>query len=194
MAFYVTKEFVISLILVYHSFIMIIIFTGDGKGKTSAAITTVLRSLAADKAVSLIQFLKTGFSGEIEVLNKLKSHTYKNISIQSFGSRKLVDPKNLQKDDFDLFNEALIATNHSIATKPFLLVLDEILVALKFKLINEEDLIKIISTCKEKNIHLILTGRGATKKITAEADLVTEMKKIKHPFDQGKKAIKGIDL
>ncbi len=170
---------------------MIMIFTGDGKGKTSAAIGTSLRALGNHKKVVLIQFLKKGDSSEIKFL---KRNSSKNLVIKSFGKTKLTNPKNLTKEDFSIAKKAINFTNESVSQKPFLLILDEILIALKFGLIQEIDIIKIIEKCKLDNIHIILTGRGATKKLIDNADLVTGMKCIKHPFDIGAKAIKGIDF
>lgn len=168
---------------------MIMIFTGNGKGKTTAAIGTSLRALGNLQSATIIQSLKTGKSSEIKFLEKNTKH----LIVKSFGKSKLTDPKNLTKEDYALAQEALNYTKKSVLEKPFLLILDEILVALKFGLIQEVDIIKIIDKCKSKKIHLLLTGRGATKSLIKKADLVTEMRCIKHPFEKGMKAVKGID-
>lgn len=175
---------------------MILIFSGNGKGKTSAAIGTALRALANKKKVSIVQFLKPGNSSEITLLQKLassRSAFFRNLSVTSWGKKTWTYPDNLVEEDFTHTNNALKAVKKAISKKPFLLVADEILVALKFKLLTEEIILNIIKECKKKKVHLALTGRGSTKHIEKEADLVTEMINVKHPFDSGEKAILGID-
>lgn len=169
---------------------MIMIFTGNGKGKTTAAIGTSLRALGNYKKVIIVQFLKKGDSSEIKFL---KGINIKNLLIKSFGKARLTDPKNLTKEDFSIARNAINFTIQSVSQKPFLLILDEILIALKFGLIQEKDIMNIIEKCRSDKIHLILTGRGATKKLIDNADLVTDMKCIKHPFEKNKRAILGID-
>jgi cob(I)alamin adenosyltransferase len=183
---------------------MIIIFTGNGKGKTSAAIGTVLRAIYRKKKVVIVQFLKTSSSGEIRLLKDLtiqplvprsfSEEGSNHLTIYSFGKKTFTNPKKLTEKDQQIINKSLQITNKVIASKPFLLIMDEILIALKFKLISEKQILEIIDDCKKKDIHLILTGRGATKKLIEAADLVTEMKKIKHPFDKGIEAIEGVDF
>jgi cob(I)alamin adenosyltransferase len=184
---------------------MIIILTGRGKGKTSAAMGTALRAIYNKRKVIIIQFLKTDSSSEIKLFRKFQTMKQPacvpstsagrcdNVTIKSFGKKTLTNPKELTKKDFDLITKSLKFVEKSISQKPFLIILDEILVALKFKLIKESEILKIIKQCKKENIHLILTGRGATKELIKKADLVTEMRKIKHPFDEGVEAIKGLD-
>jgi cob(I)alamin adenosyltransferase len=176
---------------------MVIIYTGNGKGKTTSAIGTALRAIANKKKVVIIQFLKPGTSSEIRLLKKLNNLAIKqfsNLAIESFGKRTLTDPKNLTNKDFKSAKKALEFINISMKKKPFLIILDEILIALKFKLIKEEQVIGIMKKCKANKVHLILTGRGATKRLIKQADIVTEMRNVKHHFDKGAKAVKGIDL
>lgn len=172
---------------------MIIIYTGNGKGKTTAAIGTALRSIANRKKIVIVQFLKNGTSSEIKFLNNKGIKQFSNVTIKSFCNKKFTNPKKLTTSDFKKVQEALKFIYGAIKKKPFLLILDEILITLKFKLTNESIILKIIKQCRENNIHLILTGRGVTKRLIKEADLVTEMKKIKHPFDKKVKAIRGLD-
>lgn len=173
---------------------MIIIYTGNGKGKTTAAIGTVLRAIANKKKVVIVQFLKPGSSSEIKLLNNEAARQWNNLTIRSFGKKAPTDPRKPTKQDFELVNKAYEFTNASIKNKPFLIVADEILVALKFKLLKEKQVLEIIKNCKAEKIHLILTGRGATKRLKHSADIVTEMRNVKHHFDKGIKAVKGIDF
>jgi len=172
---------------------MIIIYTGNGKGKTTAAIGTALRSIANRKEIVIVQFLKNGTSSEIKFLNNKTIKQFSNVTIKSFYNKNFTNPKKLTTSDFKKVQKALKFIDDAIKEKPFLFILDEILITLKFKLLNESIILKIIKQCRENNIHLILTGRSITKRLIKEADLVTEMKKIKHPFDHKVKAIKGLD-
>ncbi|MDD3648032.1 MAG: cob(I)yrinic acid a,c-diamide adenosyltransferase [Candidatus Dojkabacteria bacterium] len=176
---------------------MIIIFTGEGKGKTSAAFGTVLRMLGANNTVAIIQVLKTDNSGETKLLknfikNKIEPFCSK-LSIKTIGRRRLINPRKIFKTDKKLIEKALNLVDLKINEKPALLILDEILVAHKFNMIKEEAILEIIKRCRQRKIHLILTGRGSTSKINELADLVTNMQNIKHPYNQGIPAIKGID-
>lgn len=173
---------------------MIMIFSGNGKGKTTAAFGIILRALANYKTVFLVQFYKTGDSSEVHFLRRLiNKKLAKLIKIKTFGTKEFINPKRLKIKDYNITKNAIKYIYKSIELNPFLLVLDEILIALKFKLITQEEILKIISLCKECKINLILTGRGATKKLINYSDLTTNMRKIKHPYDSGIKAIKGID-
>lgn len=173
---------------------MIIIFTGEGKGKTTTAVGTALRAVERNKKVLIIQFFKSPKfikSGEIEFLKKLN---FDNIQISSFGMKRWLNPKKINNEDHGCFKSGLNKFYKGLINfKPFLVILDEILIALKFGITNEDEIIKLFDKCNKLNIHLIITGRGATEKLIAKADLVTEMKKIKHPYDRGTKAIEGLD-
>ncbi|MCD6171146.1 MAG: cob(I)yrinic acid a,c-diamide adenosyltransferase, partial [Thermoplasmata archaeon] len=161
----------------------IIVFTGDGKGKTTAAIGTAIRAIGYGKKVVMIQFLKKGEYGEIRFKNK-------DFKIYQFGRREFViEP---MQEDYYLAEKAIkFAEEILIEEKPFLLILDEVNVALSMELIKEKDLLSLLK--KRKGSHIILTGRNASKNIIKIADLVTEMKKIKHYYDTGIKAIEGLE-
>jgi cob(I)alamin adenosyltransferase len=173
---------------------MIHIFTGNGKGKTTAAFGTALRALWCNKKVQIIQFLKTGNSSEILLLKNSKDPLIKNnLTIYSYGLKKLINPKDIKRNEIDRIDKGLKKVDSCIKSQPFLLILDEFLILLKFKFIKEEKVIKIIQKCNKGSIHLVLTGRGTTKKIIENADLVTKMQNIKHPYDQNIFATKGLD-
>lgn len=165
------------------------IFTGNGKGKTTAALGTILRAAGHGLKVSVIFFIKGDYSsGEYAALSRLPG-----VTISSFGLRQFIDPADVNPEEKKQAKDALSAAREAIVSGRYdLVVLDEINVALDFNLIAPDDVIKLIKD-KPPHVELILTGRHAAKKLIAIADLVTEMVKIKHPFDRGIKARKGIE-
>lgn len=165
------------------------IFTGSGKGKTSTALGMVLRALGHGFRVHIIFFMKGNYPyGERNMLPQLT-----NVSFQSFGHEQFVDPQNVKAEEREQAGEALQAARSAIASSKFdLVVLDEVNVAVAWRLIEVEDLLKLIDE-KPQNVELILTGRYADQRLIERADLVTEMVDIKHPYQKGIKARKGIE-
>lgn len=166
---------------------MIIVYTGNGKGKTTAALGLALRSIGYGKRVVLVQFMKGRENGEILAAKKIPG-----LEIYQFGRKDFVDPKKPKKEDLDLAKMGLEFAKKTAKKKPDVLILDEINVAVKFGLLKLEDVLKLINATP-KNTTLVLTGRYAPKEIIRKADIVTEMAEIKHHFKKGAKAIKGID-
>jgi cob(I)alamin adenosyltransferase len=167
---------------------MIQIYTGQGKGKTTASLGLALRSLGAGKKVLLIQFLKDGRSSEIKAIKKIK-----NFAVKSFGKRGFVIKDHLTKRDFNLAKQGFNFAKKSIQGKKYdLIILDEINVAVDFGLLKKDDLLDLIRINPDK-AELVLTGRGAKKEIIKQADLVTEMEEIKHYFRKNIKAREGIE-
>lgn len=176
---------------------MIIIYSGEGKGKTTAAMGAALRAIQHKKKIEIVQFLKPGDSSEIKFLKGLKKQQprkLKSLKISSWGKNDWTYPNDLKEEDFEATAKALKQVHTAIAEKPFLLIIDEILVALKFHLLDETAIGDIIDQCNENKIHVILTGRGVTNNLIRKADLVTEMVNVRHPFDKGNKAVEGIDF
>jgi cob(I)alamin adenosyltransferase len=165
------------------------IFTGSGKGKTSAALGVALRALGHGLRVHIVFFMKGGYPyGERNMLPQLP-----NVSFQSFGHEHFVDPQNVTAEEREQAREALQAATTAISSGKFdLVVLDEVNVAVAWKLIEVEELLKLIDR-KPQNVELILTGRYADQRLIERADLVTEMMEIKHPYQKGIKARKGIE-
>ncbi|MGE3062094.1 MAG: cob(I)yrinic acid a,c-diamide adenosyltransferase [bacterium] len=163
------------------------IYTGSGKGKTTAAFGLAVRSLGHSKRVAVIQFLKNDVNyGEVKFLSN-------SAAIFQFGSKKFVDPKNPTKDDIDLAKEALLKSREILSSESYdLVILDEIIVAASLKLISENDVLSLMKG-KSESIELVLTGRGATERMINEADLVTEMKEVKHYFKQKVNAREGVE-
>ena len=169
---------------------LIVITTGQGKGKTTAALGMAIRTLGHKQKVAIIQFIKGGWEpGEALALkifgDKLKFH--------ACGEGFTWETQDRNKD-IDLVKSSWSKALSYIKDQNYkLIILDEIIVAIKLGYINEDEIIKGINL-RPKLTHVVLTGRGATKKLIDSADLVTEMKLIHHPFrEQGVKAQKGIE-
>ncbi len=165
------------------------IFTGDGKGKTSAAIGAVIRALGHGLRVYIVFFMKGDYPyGERNILSQLPS-----VTVDSFGSEGFVDPANVKPEDREQAKKALAAARKAMLEGNYdLVVLDEVNVAVAFKLVEVDEVLKLIDD-KPEGVELILTGRRADSKLVQSADLVTEMLKIKHPYDEGVAARGGIE-
>jgi len=168
---------------------MVCVFTGNGKGKTSAAFGMACRFLGHGKRVVVIQFLKGRRTGELLLKKNLPG-----LDIVQFGTENFVDLKNPSKEDRQRAIEAMLYAKKIAAGtyRPDLLILDEANVAVSAGLIDDADVLDLIAELPEE-IDLVLTGRGATEKILERADLVTEMKDVKHPHAQGKPAQEGME-
>jgi len=165
---------------------MFIIYTGNGKGKTTASIGQLIRGKGAGLNCYLIKFLKKQESSEDHILSKL------GIYNKSFGSNNfIIKPK---KSDEVQALKAIKYVRKLIDTKKIdLLVLDEINLTIYYNLVSIKKIKKIINACKNKQIELIFTGRYANKEIIKLADLVSEIKEIKHYYKTGTPARKGIE-
>jgi len=165
------------------------IFTGDGKGKTTAAIGAVIRALGHGLRVYVAFFMKGDYPyGERSILSQLP-----NVTIASFGSRGFIDPANIKPEEKEQAKRALAAAREAMLSGSYdLVVLDEVNLAAAWNLVELDDVLKLIED-KPPGIELILTGRRADSKLVKAADLVTEMLKIKHPYDEGVAAREGIE-
>jgi len=165
------------------------IYTGNGKGKTSAAFGLALRAVGRGLKVYIIQFVKGGFDyGELYVVDKLP-----NFKLKAFGRGKFVTEKPPRKKDIKLAEEALSLAEKVVKSGEHdIVILDEINVALNLKLIETEKVVELIKN-KPKHVELVLTGRYAPSEIIEAADLVTEMREVKHPYNKGFQARKGIE-
>jgi cob(I)alamin adenosyltransferase len=165
------------------------VYTGNGKGKTSAAFGLALRAIGRGLKVYIIQFIKGGFDyGELYIADKLPG-----LTLKAFGRGKFVSEKEPDKEDIDLAKEALKTAEEAVKSHEYdVIVLDEVNVALNLRLIKIERVLRLI---REKPIQteLVLTGRKAPNEIIEAADLVTEMTEVKHPYNSGFRARKGIE-
>ncbi len=163
------------------------IYTGNGKGKTTAALGLALRAIGAGYNVYIIQFLKGQDYSELKSLKPMKEITFKR-----FGEKTFIHKIGNNSDKIAV-KQAMDWSKKVLSQKKFdLVILDEIFLAVFFKLISISDIIKLIKK-KPKTIELVLTGRKAPKKIIELADYVTEMREIKHPYQKGLMARKGIE-
>jgi len=163
------------------------IYWGDGKGKTTAALGTALRSINHKYKVHLVQFLKKSPTGELDTLSNFYNFSYKQ-----FGSGEFIKEKPT-KTDAQKTKEAFKHLKHALKKDHDIIIADEILYALQFGLLKENQIAKIIQN-KSPNTELILTGSHQPfPELFKLADLVTEIKKQKHPYDNGVQARKGIE-
>lgn len=167
---------------------MIQVYTGDGKGKTTAAFGLALRALGAGKKVYIGQFLKSGCYSEVKALKKFKLAV-----IEQFGSSCFIVKKPVSKDR-EMALSGLKKVKKALLKGKFdLVILDEINVALKLGLIESKDVIGILKSAP-KRIEIVLTGRDAPAGVIDLADLVSQIKDVKHYYRLGIKARKGIEF
>ena len=164
------------------------IYTGNGKGKTTAALGLSLRASGRGLNVLFFQFLKpdAGY-GE-----QTACSTIDNITVVSMGLDHFIGKKPKQ-EDIDMAHEALRRSEELISSGKYdIAVLDEAMNAVRLGLITSQELIDSLDK-RPKNVEIVLTGRGLTPELEEYADLITEMKLIKHPMDKGIDARKGIE-
>ncbi|OYT32833.1 cob(I)yrinic acid a,c-diamide adenosyltransferase [Candidatus Woesearchaeota archaeon] len=156
----------------------IYVWTGIGAGKTTSSLGVALRTVAHGKKAVIVQFMKgRKDTGEFLIKDKL-GPLYE---IFQFGSEEFVDLKNPSEDDKKKAEEALaFAEKKMLEEKPFLLVLDEVNIAMSFGLIKTEDVLKLIKKCPE-GVNLYLTGRFCPREVMEAADYVTEFVSLKKP-------------
>lgn len=174
-----------------------IVYTGNGKGKTSAALGAAMRALGHGWRVLIIQFFKGDWPviyGELELAKKL----YPQFEVLQLGRGfvKIMGDKKPFEEHVEAAKAALTLTRERMLSGQYdLIILDEVIYALgylDFKLIDLKDVLQLIRE-KPPQMHLILTGRNAPPEIIEAADLVTEMMEIKHPMKKGIPAQQGID-
>ena len=156
------------------------IFTGDGKGKTSAALGIVFRASGHGLRVYFAYFMKGDYPyGERNILSKLP-----NVNVASFGQREFIDPANNKPQEIEQAKQTLAASYEAMLSGNYdLVVLDEVNLAVARKLVELDEVIKLI-TDKPRNVELIITGCQADTKLVQLADIVTEMLNIKHPHNE----------
>lgn len=169
------------------------IYTGNGKGKTTAAIGLGIRAYGNGLKVIMIQFLKSGITGELNVLNNLGE----NFKVYRFEKEKDFtwnlneeQKEELKKEITEGFTFAKKVVQENMCD---MLILDEVMASINGGYIKEEEVAKLIES-KPNNMELVLTGRDIPELIAQKSDLITEMKEIKHYFNKGIPARKGIEF
>ncbi|KQC13129.1 MAG: cob(I)yrinic acid a,c-diamide adenosyltransferase [Desulfuromonas sp. SDB] len=166
------------------------VYTGDGKGKTTAALGLAIRAAGAGKQVYVGQFMKGKKYSEHIILDRLNDH----ITYELYGTAELIhvkhkpDQQNIQcaRNGYDQAKQAIQSSNYDV------IILDEINITVYFKLLKVEDLIELVKL-RSPDQELIFTGRKAPEQIIELADLVTEMKEVKHYYRKGITAREGIE-
>jgi len=167
---------------------LIQIYTGNGKGKTTACLGLALRAQGAGLKVFIGQFIKRGHYSELAAIKKLP-----NIKVKQFGRKGFIINKPTAKD-LALAKNGLDKVTDIITKRTYdLIILDEINVALRLKLLKLNEVLELIK-CIPQKTELVLTGRYAHPRLLKIADLVSEIKERKHYYKKGKKARKGIEF
>ena len=163
------------------------VYTGNGKGKTTASLGLAIRAAGAGLRVYIVQFLKKGDYSEIKALSK-----FENITVEQYGLGSFVKGNPSEADKaagtlgYQRLCDLLKKNEHD------LVIAEEANVAVMCNLFTEQDLLTLMDM-KPDNMELVITGRGATQSVMDRADLVTEMKEIKHYYKQGVMARVGIE-
>ncbi|MEE9165541.1 MAG: cob(I)yrinic acid a,c-diamide adenosyltransferase [Nitrospinota bacterium] len=168
---------------------LIIVNTGDGKGKTTAALGTVFRALGYDYKVCMVQFIKGSWHyGELDAAKKFSE----NFEFLPMGEGFTWETKDKKRDTLVAQRTWELCKEKILSEKYKIVILDEINIAFRYNYLNVKEVVNFLKN-KPEDLHIILTGRNAPPEIIEIADLVTEMKEIKHPFKSGVKAQKGIE-
>ena len=183
---------------------LIHVYTGDGKGKTTAALGLAFRAAGCGFCAYVCQFLKGQDYGELEAAQWLVAGAPDGgqrppITIEQFGQPSFVHvsadgTSTATKEDVRLARAGLDAARRAMSSGRYqLVVLDEINVALYFRLLTVQEVLEVIDD-KPESVELVLTGRRVPDEILARADYVTDMREVRHPYQQGIKARKGIEF
>lgn len=163
------------------------VYTGNGKGKTTAAFGLAVRALCSGKTVYIGQFIKGMKYHEVQIEEK-----FEGIKIEQYGENCFID-KAPEAEDFERAKIGLEKISEILKSGEYdLVILDEVSIAMHFKMIDEEALIEVINK-RAEHVEVVVTGRYAPEKLMDLADLVTEMKEIKHYYEQGVLSRPGID-
>ena len=171
---------------------LLIVFTGNGKGKTTASLGMALRTIGHGYKVAIIQFIKGGWTtGEERALKSLTT----NVSWHALGEGFTWETQDRIRDEELVKRAWEVAKTYILDNSYKLIILDEVNIATKLGYLSTEEIIKFIKNLKNRKNHIVLTGRGASDSIINFADLVTEMKLVRHPFkEQGIKAQECIEF
>ena len=174
---------------------LVIVFTGDGKGKTTAAMGMALRAVGNGMRVRVIQFIKGSWkTGELEAVKAFAPNFEIVRAGRGFTIESLRDPRIPMEEHAVAAQAGLEEARRSLASGELdLLVLDELLGAVKADLITLQQLLELVAQ-KPPDLHLVITGRDAPVALIERADLVSEMRLVKHPYEQGIAAQRGVEF
>jgi len=165
------------------------VYTGNGKGKTTASLGLGIRAAGAGYKVHMIQFMKGRRYSELEGLENVD-----NFTISQHGRDEFVNKENPEQIDIDLAQEGFSKAKELVNSNNYdMIILDEINVAVDFKLISLGEVLKLVEK-KPGKLELVLTGRYANPEFVKIADYVSEVLEIKHPYQKGVEARKGVDF
>ena len=171
---------------------LLIVYTGAGKGKTTAALGAALRAVGRGRRVCLVQFIKSRPSGEMEAARRLDPEleiAQCGIGFVGMGGDKhsVDEHRAAARQALDLARDKVASGSH------FLAILDEVNLAMSLELVEPQEVLELWETAPP-GLHMILTGRGAPDEVIERADLVTEMLEVKHPYQSGRPAVAGLDF
>ncbi|SHK34080.1 cob(I)yrinic acid a,c-diamide adenosyltransferase [Desulforamulus aeronauticus] len=170
---------------------LVLVFTGNGKGKTTAALGMALRAWGHGMKVLILQFIKSQQCGEHLAAEKMQPTL--EIRPLGLGFINFNDPADVARQQ-RAAQEALAQVTTAMTSGDYqVLILDEILYALQYGLLELSSVMDLLER-KPEHLHLVLTGRNAPAEVIERADLVTEMREVKHPFKQGISAQQGIEF
>ncbi|MDD4149507.1 MAG: cob(I)yrinic acid a,c-diamide adenosyltransferase [Bacteroidales bacterium] len=166
---------------------MVHFYTGNGKGKTTAALGLALRSAGRNKRIFIAQFVKGMHYAELDSIKK-----HESIELKQFGRDCFIENEPVEDDILAAKKGFEEVKSITTSNKYDLVILDEIFIAMHYNLISYEEVVELIKS-KNQHLELVLTGRNAPESLYAYADLITEMKEIKHYYNEGVKARSGIE-
>ncbi len=171
---------------------MVHIYYGDGKGKTTAAIGLAVRAAGSRMKVHFVQFLKTEFSGERHTLSHTENITLSFVPVELKFTYDMDETE--KSKAANLFRKIFDESVTKVFTEKYdMIVLDEIFSAIEADMVSEHDVYEFVSNAP-KNLEVVMTGHNPPERILELADYITEMKKIKHPYDNGVTARFGIEF
>lgn len=166
---------------------MLVIYTGDGKGKTSAAVGTAVRAAGRNKKILFMQFVKgKEDSGEVGILSNLKNVVYRKYGAGFITEKNIEEHKGRAKEGWDYFKENIKSGDFDF------FILDELNIALYYGLLYLKEVVSFLKNVN-KSKFVVITGRKAPAELIKIADIVTDMTNVKHIFDKGVEAMEGLD-
>jgi len=168
---------------------LIQVYTGDGKGKTTAALGLALRAAGRDMKVLIVQFMKKWDYGELHSVKLIP-----NITLETFGTKEFIYKGKAKKVDYEEAEKAFSFGIEGMQSGNYdIVIFDELNMALYYELLDLKEVIEKIKGKPDK-VEVVITGRRAPQEIIEIADLVTEMREIKHPYQKGVEARRGIEF